>query len=99
MAPDKPSIITTYSHEHTKEQLSRFEVTLSRFEVTLSRFEVTLFRFEVTLFRFEVTPLFRKGLYISELQRPPNSNILFIYLCIYVVRLLYTKAKGKKKRL
>ena len=92
MAPDKPSIVTTYSHEHTKEQLSRFEVTLSRFEVTL-------FRFEVTLFRFEVTPLFRKGLYISELQRPPNSNILFIYLCIYVVRLLYTKAKGKKKRL
>ena len=97
MAPDKPSIITTYSHEHTKEQLSRFEVKLFSFEVTVFRFEVTFFRFEVTLFRFEVTPLFCKELYIKDLQRPPNSNILFIYLCIYVVRLLYTKAKGKRK--
>ena len=99
MAPDKPSIITTYSHEHTKEQLSRFEVTLFRFEVTFFRFEVTFFRFEVTFFRFEVTPPFCKGLYIRQLQRPPNSNILFIYLCIYVVRLLYTKGKRKKERL
>ena len=83
MAPDKPSIVTTYSHEGKR--------------YLFYIFEVTKYIFEVTKYIFEVTGTFRKGLYIRELQRPPNSNILLAYLCIYVVRLLYTKAKEKEK--
>ena len=90
MAPDKPSIVTTYSHEG-----KRYPFYI--FEVTKYIFEVTKYIFEVTKYIFEVTGTFRKYLYISELQRPPNSNILLAYLCIYVVRLLYTKAKEKEK--
>ena len=83
MAPDKPSIVTTFSHEG-----KRYPFYI---------FEVTKYIFEVTKYIFEVTGTFRKGLYIRELQQPPNSNILLAYLCIYVVRLLYTKAKEKEK--
>ena len=97
MAPDKPSIVTTFSHEEEEESSYIFEVTKYIFEVTKYIFEVTKYIFEVTKYIFEVTGTFRKHLYISELQRHPNSNILFAYLCIYVARLLYTKAKGKRK--
>ena len=97
MAPDKPSIVTTFSHEGKRYPFYIFEVTKYIFEVTKYIFEVTKYIFEVTKYIFEVTGTFRKGLYIRELQQPPNSNILLAYLCIYVVRLLYTKAKGKRK--
>jgi len=97
MAPDKPSIVTTFSHEGKRYPFYIFEVTKYIFEVTKYIFEVTKYIFEVTKYIFEVTGTFRKGLYIRELQQPPNSNILLAYLCIYVVRLLYTKAKEKEK--